>query len=70
MSGETSVAEWVQIVRGEFQEVPGLRLTKPQFQRLWGLDVPTCDALVNELVDNRFLKETANGTYARAEDSY
>jgi len=70
MSDETSVAEWVQIVRGEFQEVPGLRLTKPQFQRLWGLDPPTCDALVTALVDDNFLKQTPNGTYARAEDSY
>jgi hypothetical protein len=69
-SQNTSIADWVQIVRGEFQEVPGLRLSKPQFQRLWGLDGKTCDALVNELVDEHFLKQTPNGTYARVDDGY
>jgi hypothetical protein len=31
------MAHWLQIVRGESQEIPGLQLTKPQAQRLWGL---------------------------------
>jgi hypothetical protein len=69
-SSEIGVQEWAQIVRGEFQEIPGLRLTKPQFQRLWGLDAPTCDALVDELVEDRFLKQTPNGTYARIDNGY
>jgi hypothetical protein len=59
--------DWLQIVRGEFQEIPGLLLTKAQVQRLWGLDVPTCDALLRVLVDRRFLKRTHNGMYARAD---
>jgi hypothetical protein len=59
--------EWLPIVRGEFQEIPGLHLTKPQICRLWGLDASTCDALVDELVDERFLRRTANGGYARVD---
>jgi hypothetical protein len=59
------VADWLQIIRAEFQESPGLRLTKPQVQRLWGLDTHACDALLAALVEARFLKRTENGAYAR-----
>src|SRR5215213_4766151 len=33
-------------VQCEFLEMPGLRLTKPQARRLWGLDTTSCDALL------------------------
>jgi hypothetical protein len=62
---EPSVADWLQIVRGEFHEVPGLHLTKPQAQRLWGLDETTCESLLESLVAANFLKRTARGQYAR-----
>jgi hypothetical protein len=65
-SAQTSVRDWIPIVRGEFQEMPGLRLTKPQVQRLWGLDALTCDALLDTLVGSHFLRRTQNGTYARS----
>ncbi|HJZ99268.1 MAG TPA: hypothetical protein VKE70_22310 [Candidatus Solibacter sp.] len=64
---QISETGWLQIIRGEFQEVPGLHLTKPQFQRLWGLDSPTCDALLTVLINVHFLERTSNGTYARAD---
>jgi hypothetical protein len=63
----TSVTDWLQIIRGEFQEVPGLQLTKRQVQRLWGLDPHTCDALLEALVEARFLRRTPSGSYARFE---
>jgi hypothetical protein len=31
-------------IRGEFREMPGLRLTLPQARRLLGLDMVTCSA--------------------------
>ena len=65
-SAQTSVADWIPIVRGEFQEMPGLHLTKPQAQRLWGLDALTCDMLLDALVGSQFLRRTHDGTYARA----
>jgi hypothetical protein len=64
---QTAVVRWLPIVRGEFRELPGLHLTKPQVQRLWGLDPRTCDALLETLVDGRFLRRTRNGAYARAD---
>jgi len=66
---QTAITHWLPIVRGEFLEVPGLHLTKPQVRRLWGLDPSTCDALLDVLVDRRFLKQTNNGTYARVDAS-
>ena len=62
---QTTIADWLQIIRGEFQEMPGLQPTKSQVQRLWGVDAPTCDALLAELVGSRFLKRTHNGAFGR-----
>jgi len=64
-TSETSVSELLLIVRGEYQEIPGLCLTKPQVKRLWDLDEITCDALLETLVKSRFLWRTDRGTYAR-----
>jgi len=65
-AAHASVADWLQIIRGEFEEMPGLLLTKPQVQRLWGLDQLMCDALLDALVAVSFLKRTPCGRYARA----
>jgi len=62
---ELSVEEWAQIVRGEFQEIPGLHLTRPQAQRLWGLDAVTCESLLEGLVVAKFLRRTVRDQYAR-----
>lgn len=64
-TSQPNVETWLQIVRAEFQEMPGLQLTRPQVQRLWGVDAPTCDALLTELVSSRFLRLTHTGAYAR-----
>ncbi|MBI4520082.1 MAG: hypothetical protein HY701_04555 [Gemmatimonadetes bacterium] len=63
---EEGVADWLRLVRGEYLEMPGLSLTKPQVQRLWGLDKPTSEALLRELVHRGFLRLTEKGTYVRA----
>jgi len=54
-------------VQGEFMEMPGLRLTTAQAQRLWGLDRGACDALLNSLVDTKFLFKTRDGAFVRTE---
>ena len=56
-------------VREEFREMPGLRLTRAQAQRLWGLDEPTCVHLLESLTEERFLYRTREGTYARFAES-
>ena len=63
---EPGVREWLQIIRGEFAEVPGLHLTRKQFQRLWGLDGKTCDTVLDVLVGTNFLRHTADDAYVRA----
>ena len=54
-------------VRGEFLEMPGLRLTEPQARRLWGLDAASCSALLGALVDANFLFRTRDGAFMRVE---
>ena len=53
-------------VRGEFREMPGLKLTLAQAGRLWSLDMGTCRKVLLELVEAGFLAEAADGTFARA----
>ena len=47
-------------VSGEFREMPGLRLTMPQAQRLWGLDGDTCAEVVALLVARSILRRHAD----------
>ena len=61
-----SEREWIQIIRGEFLEIPGLRLTSEQIQRLWGLHRDVCAAVLEDLLHQRFLQLTADGHYVRA----
>jgi hypothetical protein len=57
----------LQRIQGEFVEMPGLRLTPVQAQRLWGLERDVCDALLGALVDAKFLSQTRDGAYVRTE---
>ena len=60
-----SFAELLRRVRGEYLEMPGLRLTAPQAQRLFGLDSETWDAVGAVLLDAKFLSRQ-NGLFAMA----
>jgi hypothetical protein len=55
-------------VRGEFNEMPGLRLTVPQASRLWGLDQRACRDVIDVLVGSAFLRWTTEGAVSRAEE--
>jgi hypothetical protein len=57
----------LQRVQGEYIEMPGLRLTTAQAQRLWNLDRAACDALLGALVDAKFLFRTRDGAFVRSE---
>ena len=48
-------------VQREFQELPGLRLTRWQAARLWNLDVGECEQLLSGLVAAGVLCETPQG---------
>lgn len=54
-------------IRGEFLEMPGLRLTINQAARLWHVDAATCAAVMRRLVAERFLMRTRAGAYVRAD---
>ena len=55
-------------IQSEYREMPGLKLTEAQARRLWDLDGETCNLVLTTLLDQRFLKCTASGTYVRATD--
>jgi hypothetical protein len=57
-----------RLVHAEFREMPGLRLTRQQAQRLWGLDHNTCVQLLAALVESGFLTIMPDGRYARVGD--
>jgi DNA-binding IclR family transcriptional regulator len=57
-------------VRGEFREMPGMRLTTEQAMRLWSLDRATCEALLGELMTCRFLERDGFGRYKKAHAGY
>ena len=59
------VQDLVRRVRGEFLEMPGLRLTMQQARRLWRLDETVCDAVLATLVDAHFLARTSDGALVR-----
>jgi hypothetical protein len=61
------IDEVLRRVQGEFLEMPGLRLTEPQARRLWGLDAVSCSALLDALVDAKFLFRTRDGAFMRVE---
>jgi hypothetical protein len=60
---QTTLTDWVQLVQAEYREMPGLQLTKPQVRRLWNLEPQTCDAVLDELVANHFLRCTDQAAY-------
>ncbi len=67
MTQHTTSDELLRRVRGEFLEMPGLRLTEPQARRLWGLDQKRCLVLLGRLVDARFLAKTPEGAFQRSD---
>jgi hypothetical protein len=57
----------LQRIQGEFVEMPGLRLTAAQAQRLWGLDRKMCEDLLTVLVKSNFLSQTRDGSFIRTD---
>ncbi len=55
-------------IRAEFLEMPGLRVTRDQAQRLCGVERAACQRVLDALVDTKFLCVKPNGTYARLTD--
>jgi hypothetical protein len=54
----------IERILTEYQEWPTLRLTTRQAARLWALNVPYCECLLNQLVTEGHLFIDARGQYA------
>ena len=65
LPAEAQVAERV---RGEFREMPGLKLTLAQAGRLWSLDAATCSDVLDHLVSTGFLCRRPDGAFCRASE--
>jgi len=59
------VDDLVDRVRGEYLEMPGLRLTLAQARRLWAIDATTCGQVLQRLADMNFLARSSDGKYTR-----
>lgn len=57
----TRVVDLVGLIRSEYNEMPGLCLTRAQVQRLWLLEPNACDHVLRALVDAGFLRLTPGG---------
>jgi hypothetical protein len=57
------VREWLQLIRSEYVEMPGLTLTVRQAMRLWNLDEVRCKSLLDALVSGQFLVLTSACVY-------
>jgi len=53
----------LQRITRAYEEQPSLRLTPTQAQQLWGLDGPTCGAMLTALVDAGVLQRTSDGRF-------
>jgi len=53
------------LIRAEFMEMPGMRLTPQQVERLSGVVNSVCQRVLDDLVRAGFLSVGANGSYAR-----
>lgn len=63
-----SDTEWnatVTRVRGEFDEMPSLRVTPEQARILFGLRDPASDWVLGRLTEEGFLARTPQGEYVR-----
>ena len=57
-------------IRGEYLEMPGLRLTVEQAMRLFALDRSTCSQVLEGLVCVGFLSKDGSDRYARSHRGY
>ncbi len=52
-------------IRAEFEEMPDMKLTSEQIQRLCGVNRSLCEAALESLVQMQFLSVTSDRRYTR-----
>jgi len=66
MLEETDVLSLVARIESEYREMPGLRLTEQQMQRMWCIDGAMCQVVITVLVTHGIVVKTHRDAYARA----
>jgi hypothetical protein len=66
----TTIEDVLNHIRGEYLEMPGLRLKPEQVARLCGIDQTMCQRALDSLLTSNFLCLRPDGAYARATDGY
>ena len=65
MEGTGRLREALLRIRTEYVEMPDLKLTDRQAQRLWNLSKDVCETALAVLVREGFLARAVNGSYVR-----
>lgn len=63
------LSDWFEVIRGEFDEMPGLRLTASQARDYWDAP-PAIQHMLDAFVDCGFLARSAEGVYERRNVQY
>jgi len=62
-ASEDSIADLLALIRAEYDEMPGLRLTLAQACRLFGIGPCTAETVMAMLIDEGILARTASGAF-------
>jgi hypothetical protein len=68
VTGSPGEREIISAVVGEFNEMPGMKLTRDQFCRLWHLPHDEAERVIGSLVTSGFLRKDSENRYGRAVD--
>ncbi len=63
MCFSTRLDDWLSLIRGEFEEVPDLRVTLQQATLQWNLELRDLEVIMETFVDVGFLRRTSDGSY-------
>jgi hypothetical protein len=64
----SATKQTMDAIRGEFNEMPGMRLTHDQFCRLWHLERQEAERVISSLTASGFLRRDENNRYGRTVD--
>jgi hypothetical protein len=56
-----ALEQLLRAIRVEYTRMPGMRLTRAQFRRLWQLDAGACDEAIRRLMGDGFLNQDRDG---------
>jgi len=62
---KNALKDIVARIEGEYREMPGMCVTPPQAQRLWGLDSATCELVLTALLDRGIVRRIRGDMYVK-----